>query len=85
MNGRGWRRTRLLLVLVVFLAWAGAGDVYARHVAQRELATRVHERVPEAKSITAKISSLPFVGRLVFQGKVGEVALPPPASRRATS
>jgi hypothetical protein len=50
-------------------------DVAARSTAQRELADRVHGRMPEAQRVDAGISSFPFIGRLIVSGKVGEVRI----------
>ncbi|MHB8671159.1 MAG: LmeA family phospholipid-binding protein [Acidimicrobiales bacterium] len=51
----------------------GVGDVTARGVAERELRTRLQQRVSQAATIEAHLSSFPFVGRLLVSGNISEV------------
>lgn len=55
----------------------GAADVVARGAAEDELTSRVHDAIPGAAdgTTTASIDSLPFLGRLVVNGRVDRVTV----------
>jgi len=63
----------LLLVFAVAAVVALGADVLLKNQAQTELASRVEARVPGTTGVDAKISSFPFVGRLLLSGRVPEV------------
>ncbi len=65
----------LLLVLAVAAVAAIGADVVLKNRAQMELASRVEARVPGTTGVSAKISSFPFVGRLLLSGRVPEVVV----------
>jgi len=63
----------LLLVVAVLLVAALGADVVLKGRAEDELASQVTARVPGTTGVKAKISSFPFVGRLLLSGKVAKV------------
>ncbi len=63
----------VLLLLTVIVVAAVAGDIVLKNRAETELAAEITRRVPETNGVQARISSFPFVGRLVLSGKVPEV------------
>ncbi len=65
----------LLLLLAVVVVGALAADVVLKNRAETELAAEVTRRVPGTTGVRAKISSFPFVGRLLLSGKVPTVVL----------
>jgi len=65
----------LLLVLAVAAVVAVGADVVLKSRAQMELASQVEARVPGTTGVSAKISSFPFVGRLLLSGRVPEVVV----------
>lgn len=64
----------LLLVMVLLVAALGA-DFVLKGRAEDELATEVTARVKGTSGVKAKISSFPFVGRLLLSGKVAQVVV----------
>ena len=67
------RGAGILVLLALIAGLLVAADIVARQVAEEELANRVAARVPEAGSTSAKVRSFPFLGRLLFSGRVDEV------------
>jgi len=65
----------LVLVLAVLAVGALGADVVLKNRAQDELATQVAARVPGTMGVRAKISSFPFVGRLLTSGRVPKVVV----------
>jgi hypothetical protein len=65
----------LLLVVAVVAVGALAADIVLKNRAETELAAQVTERVPGTTGVRAKISSFPFVGRLLLSGKVPKVVV----------
>ena len=65
----------LLLVLAVVAVGAVGFDVILKGRAEAELADEVARRVPGTTGVRAKISSFPFVGRLLVSGQVSEVVV----------
>jgi len=65
----------LLLVLAVLAVVALGADLVLKGRAQDELASEVATRVPGTTGVKAKISSFPFVGRLLVSGQVSEVVV----------
>lgn len=65
----------LLLVLAVLAVGALAFDVVLKNRAEAELAAEVADRVPETTGVQARISSFPFVGRLLLSNKVPKVVV----------
>jgi hypothetical protein len=68
-------RKLLLLVLIGIVGLLVLGDRAAKGAAESAIASEVAKRTPGAGSVDAEISSFPFVGRLVLQGKVPKLAL----------
>ncbi len=66
------RRVAVLIVVVVVVA-AVAGDMVARRRAQATLVDAVVRNVPGATDVSASVSSFPFLGHLLVQGRVAEV------------
>lgn len=65
----------LLLVLAVLLVGALAFDIVLKGRAEAELADEVVRKVPGATGVRAKITSFPFVGRLLLSGRVSSVVV----------
>jgi len=65
----------LILVLAVAAVAALGADVVVKNRAENELADQVTARVPGTTGVRAKISSFPFVGRLLVSGKVPKVVV----------
>jgi len=65
----------LLLVLAVLVVGSLAADVVLKNRAEGELAAQVMARVPGTLGVRAKISSFPFVGRLLSSGQVPKVVV----------
>jgi len=65
----------LLLVVAVVVVGGLAADVVLKGRAEDELATKVEAKVPGTSGVSAKISSFPFVGRLLVSGKVAKVVV----------
>jgi len=61
-----------IIALVLLLVILGVGDVAARVYAQNQLQDRIDANVPNANA-KAHISGLPFLGKLVFTGKVDKI------------
>jgi hypothetical protein len=61
-----------VLFLAILVAIGSGVDVYLRHRAEHETATRIEQRVPGAHA-TVDISSFPFVIRLAASGTVPEL------------
>jgi len=69
-------KLQVLLLVVAVVAVAGLGaDVVLKGRAEDELASRVEARVPGTSGVSAKISSFPFVGRLLVSGRVSRVVV----------
>ena len=66
------RRAVLLLVVVLVVA-AVVGDIAARRQAQAALVRAVAKNVPGATGVSASVSSFPFLGHLLVQGRVSHV------------
>lgn len=64
---------RLLAVLLVLAAALAVADVAAERLAESELEARLAAEVPEATGVSARISSFPFLGRLLTSGRVAGV------------
>ena len=68
-----------LQVLFLFLAVVAVGalgaDMVLKNRAETELAAAVVARVPETTGVRAKVSSFPFVGRLLVSGRVPRVVV----------
>lgn len=64
---------KLLVTLVVLGGLLAVADVVAEDVAEGELETRLAAEIPEASGVSARISSFPFLGRLLTSGRVAEV------------
>ncbi len=60
------------VLLVVLIAAAVVGDLYARSRVESMIAQRIEQRVPGSHA-SVHISSFPFVGRLAVSGSVPEV------------
>ncbi len=65
----------LLLVVAVVAVAALAADVVLKNRAETELAAQVMTKVPGATGVRAKVSSFPFVGRLLLSGQVPRVVV----------
>jgi len=65
----------LLLLIAVVVVGAGGADIVLKSRAETELAAQVTKRVPGTTGVRAKISSFPFVGRLILSGKVPKVVV----------
>jgi hypothetical protein len=65
----------LLLVLALLAVLAVGADLVLKNRAEGELASQVEARVPGTTGVRAKISSFPFVGRLLVSGTVSEVVV----------
>jgi hypothetical protein len=65
----------LLLLVAVLAVGALAADVVLKNRAETELAAEVVRRVPDATGVQAKISSFPFVGRLLLSDEVKGVVV----------
>jgi hypothetical protein len=65
----------LLLVLAVVVVATLAADVVLKNRAETELAHEVAARAPGTTGVDAKISSFPFVGRLLLSGTVPKVVV----------
>lgn len=65
----------LLLVIAVLVVAALGADLVLKGRAEDQLATEVATRVPGTTGVKAKISSFPFVGRLLVSGKVSQVVV----------
>ena len=62
---------RLLLPFVVVVVVGGLGlDVAAKKYAEGQLASRAESRASGQASASARISSFPFVGRVLLSGEV---------------
>lgn len=61
------------MLVVVAVVGAVVGDVVARRQAQAALVRAVAKNVPGASGVSASISSFPFLGHLLVQGRVSEV------------
>jgi hypothetical protein len=59
--------------LLVVAGLLFAGDVFARRYATGQLSDRISAAVPEASGVHARIRSFPFVGKVVWDGRVDEV------------
>ena len=69
-------KLQVLLLLVAVLVVGGlAADVVLKNRAETELAAEVVRRVPDAMGVQAKISSFPFVGRLLLSDEVKGVVV----------
>jgi hypothetical protein len=68
-------RKLLLFMAVVAVGALVVGDVVAKGVAERAIASEVRKRTSGVVDVDAEISSFPFLGRLLVQGKVPELAL----------
>ncbi len=64
------RGSRALLVLSIALVLLLGADLVARAVAERRIEDRVRDEAPGAQSVRARISSLPFMPRLLATGSV---------------
>lgn len=64
---------KLVVTLVVLGGLAAVADVVAEGVAEGELEARLEAEIPQASSVSARISSFPFLGRLLASGRVAEV------------
>ena len=64
-----------LLVLAVMVVAALGFDVVLKNRAETELASEVAARAPGTTGVGAKISSFPFVGRLLVSGRVPKVVV----------
>jgi hypothetical protein len=64
---------RLVVPLVVVGALLLVADMVAESLAEAELEARLEQEVPQATSVSASITSFPFLGRLLTSGRVAEV------------
>ena len=64
---------RLLAVLLLLAAALAVADVAAERLAESEVEARLAAEVPEASGVSARISSFPFLGRLLTSGRVAGV------------
>lgn len=64
---------KLLVTLVVLAGLLAVADVAAEGVAESELEARLAAEIPGATGVSARISSFPFLGRLLSSGRVAEV------------
>ncbi len=65
----------LFLFLAVLAVGALGADVVLKNRAETELAAAVTQRVPGTTGVRAKISSFPFVGRLLLSDEVPRVVI----------
>lgn len=63
---------KLSIAFVVLVAILSVGDVSSRVYAQNQLQSRVDANVPDANA-KVHISGFPFLGKLVFSGKVDKI------------
>lgn len=63
---------KLGAVAVALLVILGIGDAVTRMYAQDRVASQINQRVPGSSS-TVRISSFPFVGKLLATGKVDKI------------
>ncbi|MGH9163892.1 MAG: LmeA family phospholipid-binding protein [Acidimicrobiales bacterium] len=66
---------RKLLFLAVVLGLLAGADVAARKVAEQRIADRAEQAAGEGATATARISSFPFVARLLVSGSVPKVSV----------
>jgi hypothetical protein len=63
------------LVLVALVVGLLVGDVGAKRYAESSIETAVRREIEGVSGVDASISSFPFVGRLLVQGRVSHVSL----------
>ncbi|MCU1484799.1 MAG: hypothetical protein JWN67_1545 [Actinomycetia bacterium] len=66
---------RKLIVLAVLVAVLVAGDLAAKSLAESAVESGVRSKVQGVGSVDAQIHSIPFTGRLLFQGRVSTLDL----------
>ena len=68
-------RKLLLLGLAAMVALLAIGDIAAKHFAETQIASQVRKHTTGVVGVKASISSFPFLGHLIVQGKVPKLDL----------
>lgn len=68
-----FKLAKIGIALFVVLAGLSAADILLRHKAETELTKIVERQAPGSTGVHARISSFPFVGRVLASGRVSQV------------